>query len=325
MKQTDYNSLNIKQKVIENTYTFIPKEKLTNFAAGYGHKFCPSNCPDPTQNCGINFVCYAISTEQINHLTKTEIVYQPDGSNPLTTITTNFYENPIYTLPTKTEVVNNKGHLMKTETKYPYNYPGVLIYDSMVNRNMIGNPIESIYTNVTLTKEMSRSKTNYQFWFNNSLILPSTYQKSMAGNNLQIEASINSYDVNGNLLQLTGKDGIANSFIWGYNKQYPVAKIINKQYSDVISQSGINTILLNNATTTDAAMRLELNKLRTLFNCFITTYTYKPLIGITSETDPNGKTLYYEYDSFNRLKTIKDQDGKIIKTMDYKYQATLPY
>jgi YD repeat-containing protein len=55
-------------------------------------------------------------------------------------------------------------------------------------------------------------------------------------------------------------------------------------------------------------------------NAYITTYTYKPLIGISSETDPNGKTIYYEYDPFNRLKLIRDQDGKIVKTSDYKYQ-----
>jgi len=48
-----------------------------------------------------------------------------------------------------------------------------------------------------------------------------------------------------------------------------------------------------------------------------TTYTYKPLVGISSETDPKGKTSYYEYDNFQRLKNIKDQNGNIVKQFGY--------
>lgn len=51
----------------------------------------------------------------------------------------------------------------------------------------------------------------------------------------------------------------------------------------------------------------------------MTTLTYTPLIGKTSETDTNGITTYYEYDSANRLKFIKDQDKNIIQRFTYKY------
>ncbi len=52
----------------------------------------------------------------------------------------------------------------------------------------------------------------------------------------------------------------------------------------------------------------------------MTTYTYEPLIGMTSQCDANNRISFYEYDPFNRLKLIRDQDGKIVKTFDYKYQ-----
>lgn len=55
-------------------------------------------------------------------------------------------------------------------------------------------------------------------------------------------------------------------------------------------------------------------------DAFMTTYTYNPLMGMTSETDPNGKTTFFEYDKFQRLRLLRDQDGNIIKTYEYKYK-----
>lgn len=55
-------------------------------------------------------------------------------------------------------------------------------------------------------------------------------------------------------------------------------------------------------------------------NAQMTTYTYDPLIGITSQTDPKSQITYYQYDGFKRLKEVKDQKGKIIKNYDYQYR-----
>lgn len=52
----------------------------------------------------------------------------------------------------------------------------------------------------------------------------------------------------------------------------------------------------------------------------MTTYTYEPLVGMTSQCDAGNRITYYEYDSFGRLKTIRDQDKNVIKTLDYQYQ-----
>lgn len=51
----------------------------------------------------------------------------------------------------------------------------------------------------------------------------------------------------------------------------------------------------------------------------MTTYTYSPMVGKTSETDPSGKTQVFEYDGLGRLQDVRDQDGNIIKTLNYHY------
>lgn len=51
----------------------------------------------------------------------------------------------------------------------------------------------------------------------------------------------------------------------------------------------------------------------------MTTYTYDPLIGKTSETDPNGRTLFYEYDGLGRLSLVRDEKRHILKKYCYNY------
>lgn len=54
-------------------------------------------------------------------------------------------------------------------------------------------------------------------------------------------------------------------------------------------------------------------------NSELTTYTYKPLVGNTSTTNPNSITTHYRYDNFNRLKSVLDLDKNIIKNYEHKY------
>jgi YD repeat-containing protein len=49
------------------------------------------------------------------------------------------------------------------------------------------------------------------------------------------------------------------------------------------------------------------------------TYTYDPIIGITSATDENNVSTYYQYDAFGRLSLMKDDKGNILKKYDYMY------
>ncbi|MCH5718622.1 hypothetical protein [Niabella hibiscisoli] len=111
-------------------------------------------------------------------------------------------------------------------------------------------------------------------------------------------------------------------YVYGYNTdtygKLLVAKITgNVTYEQAVSL--IDQSLLNNAINySDAAVRTELNKLRNgLPGAFVETYTYKPLVGVTSVTDARGITVYSEYDNFNRLSVTKDHDGNVLTKKCY--------
>ena len=56
---------------------------------------------------------------------------------------------------------------------------------------------------------------------------------------------------------------------------------------------------------------------------FTTSYTYKPFVGKTSETDSRGVKILYEYDQYWRLKEIKREKNGVVETLqkyEYNYQ-----
>lgn len=56
-------------------------------------------------------------------------------------------------------------------------------------------------------------------------------------------------------------------------------------------------------------------------DALMTTYTYKPLVGVTSQTDANGNVTYFEY-NYGRLHEIKDSKGNIVTQYNYNYFKT---
>ena len=112
-------------------------------------------------------------------------------------------------------------------------------------------------------------------------------------------------------------DNVKYFYLWGYNHRFPVAEIEGSDSGKIAGL--INQSVLDNPAG-DAALRTELNKIRTGLagtRALVTTCTYDPLIGMTSKTDPAGRTTYFEYDGIGRLVDIKDIGGNIIKTFRY--------
>lgn len=173
----------------------------------------------------------------------------------------------------------------------------------------------------------STTKTTYTDW-GSGIVEPSLIQTSKGTDPLQDRIEFKDYDSDGNILQVSKTDGMDITYIYGYDNTLPVAKIENATYAQV--QSYVANIqnksdldddrCMDSGSCDEKNLRTALNALRSAVpGAMVTTYTYDPLIGITSMTDPKGYTIYYEYDDLNRLVRVKDADGYIMSENKYHY------
>lgn len=258
------------------------------------------------------------------------------GTDLLTT-TTYQYNNPVYQL-TKEQV----SHPDTSVTEFNYSYAHEKNNQKLITANMVGVPLETIIIekpNAATVKTVSRSETKYDVAAN--LFPSSILSYNILDNTPSTEVTYDLYDVKGNLQQYTTKDGISTTIIWGYNSTQPIAKIVGGKLSD-ITQSLITSIV--NASNDDnippqgtTPVQAEQNLILALDNFRknsglsayqITTYTYDPLIGVTSITPPSGIREVYVYDTANRLQEIRQQEKdtngnlvyKTVKEFKYNYK-----
>lgn len=248
---------------------------------------------------------YYIQTGVFLPVTVTETEYLPEA---VTNVTNNYYENGFRKYLSRTEVnKGGPGSLQKT-FKYPYEYSEP-VYRAMVEKNRINNIIE-----LTESRNESNEKTitNYSLW-RDDITAPVTIQTSQNSRTPEDLVVFGDYDSYGNVLAVSKANDIVVSYIWGYNKSYPLAEI-KGAYPDDVADCGADIKKLEKGD------KQEQERLRKFMSgALITFYTYRPLVGMTSQTDPNGITIFYEYDSSGRLQMIRDNDGRILKTFDYNY------
>lgn len=161
-----------------------------------------------------------------------------------------------------------------------------------------------------------------------------SYELNSPNINVPPDVIYDQYDNKGNLLQYTTKDGISTAIIWGYNNTQPIAKVIGATYAQVsllstsiVSASDLDALNPTNEPSLVSALD-NFRKNASLSGMQITTYTYDPLIGVTSINPPNGIREIYLYDSANRLKEIRqmetDSSGNItyktVKEFKYNYK-----
>lgn len=164
--------------------------------------------------------------------------------------------------------------------------------------------------------------------------LPLPYEvrlKSIETNDYFVDSRFTKYDpTNGNLLEYRTKDDVPVTLVWGYGNTLPIAKIEGATYaqvqnyiSDVASDSDLDHLHANTATEDQLLNSLDsFRKNSALANFQITTYTYDPLVGVTSITTPSGIREIYVYDAAHRLQQIhqSSRTGPILKKFKYNYK-----
>ena len=122
-------------------------------------------------------------------------------------------------------------------------------------------------------------------------------------------------DIRGRILQTSDANGISTVYVWGYNGLYPVAQIVGATLTQVKAVSGLSGI--ENAPLSGALSSTQVSALRNISGAEVTTWEYAPLVGLTKETTPDGRSTSYTYNASGKLHQVLDDLGR--KTAAYLY------
>ena len=150
-------------------------------------------------------------------------------------------------------------------------------------------------------------------------------QNIIFDNKLNDKVEYDRYDEDGKLLEFHSlENGSYTCIIWGYKKQFPAAIIKNARYSEVESfvpniqsYSNQNIYSISNVNL----LVSELDNLRnSLPNAMVNTYIYQGR-RLLMATNERGENVTYEYNDYNELETIKDNEGNIIEKYEYNFKT----
>ncbi|MCO6164530.1 hypothetical protein, partial [Flavobacterium sp. NRK F7] len=215
--------------------------------------------------------------------------------------TTTIYDydyNEHYNLA-KTANTNSLGEILETQYYYPLDSEMSTkpVVNDLKNKNMVGMPL--VVQSYNGTEKTSEVETVYKNW-NDNLLAPEIIKTSNGALALENRVKYNLVeDTNGNPLEVQQEGGVLISYIWGYNGTLPVAKIENIAYNNIPNNLIID---IYNATITtpsnsgapESVVLVTLDALRNdpaLANAMVTTYTYKPSVGVSTITDPKGNRI----------------------------------
>jgi YD repeat-containing protein len=309
----------------------------------------------------LNVTKYEITTNWNYLSSKTVQLFDVNGLNPIETITSYFYDNPIHCQLTRTTTNNSNGiptinktyyaddvvtisslglDPLSTETFTAFNKLKTPTVSNPYALHQNGKAIQTdSYSDVnndgvaSSNELLSSQRINYKDWGNNN-VLPKSIQTlkgvyNSSTNYLQDRIQFYSYYDDAKVKELSQNEGSHIIYIWGYNKTQPIVKIENFTETQLaaIQTSLIDPAIIasdnDSSIATENTLRTKLNDIRNntaLSGAMVTTYTYDPLIGVTTITDPKGDMITFTYDSFGRLQFVKDKNDNILSENEYHHR-----
>lgn len=285
---------------------------------------------------GLAYKVYHYTGGTLGSYSTTEILYDDNGDMTLSTETKTRYSYGNHYQPARITSVTSDGMPVAQTFTYPQDILSqnrTTEEQGLVNQNRLV-PIEvRTYKDADADSDLENTEqtgiTVTTYAFDGSVLEPSLIQVGKDyGSSLKDRIEFGDYDDKGNLLQVSRANGMDITYIYGYNKTLPIAKLENATSTQV--QSYVSYIqnlsdfdddhCMDSGSCDEKDLRTALNALRSTFpNAMVTTYTYDPLVGVTSITDPQGQTVYFEYDEHGRLERARDKDGKILSENEYHY------
>lgn len=311
LSETVYDKNKVRKKEIVYTYNDDPQrfDENVRYTRDVSHSL-------NLTKAGFYRLCWGVHYTYFPYLKeKTETLYL---DKPITKKMSYVYDKE-YRLVKEVSTINSDN--VKSSQKYVYPHDKIRegVHAQMVKKGMVAYPIAEIREVETKRDSLIRQYATGLSPNPNLILLNKEFWRTESSP-LRMQMNYSRYDEVGNPLETVSLSGLRTCYIWSYNRTLPIAKIEGISYDDVKKRLGESflTSLGQLATPSEAHLQNIRSKL-SITMALVTTYTYIPVIGVTSITQPNGLKESYEYDSLGRLLLVRDHNGNIIKRHIYHY------
>lgn len=319
LEEAHYDSEGILQKKKVFTYSFKP-------IPGASPLYIPKFWEPISPNSGLQY--YEIKPEFWSLDTVSDTSYFDHGQKTVAKQTIYKYNMDNRLVAGTTERMGEVNLI--TATKYALHFTDAAA-QKMKEKKMIGIPLEAL--TLKNGKIVAGDKSEYYIDPSGVILKKKSYSLKITpsltiGNysrSYEEDYAISRYDNFHNPVEIERRDGSRDVYLWSYNGQYLMAEVKNSDYSmvnSVLNSIGLTSVDALSALSVPDLSKLDLLRTQSaLNNAYVTTFQYKPLVGVTQITDPAGVTTYYEYDWLGRMIRVTDADRYTIQENGYHYKT----